>query len=71
MSDHIVVLVTSPKDSARKLATSLVEEELAACVNIIEQVTSIYRWQGELCKDEEFLLIIKSRADVFPSLSNE
>ena len=49
MTDKILVLTTaSSKDEARKIARTLVERLLAACVNIVPQVGSIYRWEGEV-----------------------
>ena len=69
MSEFIVVLVTvgSSKEGER-LARALVEEQLAACVNRITGVQSIYRWQGQVERSEEELLIIKSRRDLFDRL---
>lgn len=56
-----VVLCTHPDLSkARELARTLVEERLAACVNLMPGVTSVYRWQGEVCEDAEVLLVIKT-----------
>lgn len=67
--EHCIVLCTVP-DSAtgERLAQSLVEVNLAACVNLLPAVTSIYRWQGNIQKDAECLLIIKTRRDRFASL---
>jgi periplasmic divalent cation tolerance protein len=44
-----------------KLASSLVDSQLAACVNILPGITSVYRWEGKVNKDSELLLIIKTR----------
>lgn len=61
MSEEVVVFVTCPAGAAEDLAKQLIESELAACVNIIPAIKSVYRWQGELTVDaEEALLIIKS-----------
>lgn len=61
MIDAIVVFCTThSQDEAKHIATTLVNENLAACVNIIPNITSIYRWENELCTDYEFILIIKS-----------
>ncbi len=61
MTDAIVVLVTaSSADEASRLARSVVGEKLAACVNLVPGVRSIYRWQGEVCDERETLLIIKT-----------
>lgn len=68
----IVVLVTAPTvDAARAIARRLVDAQLAACVNIISPVESIYRWQGQRCEESEWLLIIKSRAPLFERLTAE
>ena len=69
MSDFIIILCTVPSnDMSVKIAKTLVEEELAACVNITDKVTSIYKWKGEICNDEEYLLIIKSRRPLFDTV---
>ncbi len=61
MTDKILVLTTAgSKDEARKLGRALVEKLLAACVNIVPNVASIYRWEGEVEEAEEWLLIIKT-----------
>jgi periplasmic divalent cation tolerance protein len=58
----MVVLVTCPRRRVgEKLARALVQERLAACVNVIPGVTSIYRWEGRICRDAEALLVIKTR----------
>ncbi|MEP0827017.1 MAG: divalent-cation tolerance protein CutA [bacterium] len=60
MSAFRVVLVTVQRDKARGLATEIVENKLAACVNIVDTVRSIYRWKGKITSDDEALLIIKT-----------
>jgi periplasmic divalent cation tolerance protein len=66
MTDKILVLTTaSSKDEARKIGRTLVERELAACVNIVPQVGSIYRWEGEVEEAEEWLLVIKTTRSAF------
>ena len=69
MTEFVVVFVTvgSSKEGER-LARLLVEEQLAACVNRIKGVQSIYRWQGQVEQSEEELLVIKSRRDLFDRL---
>ena len=64
-----VVLCTCPPDSAAGIAGTLVSERLAACVNILPVVRSIYRWEGELCDDAESLLVIKTTADRLEELT--
>ncbi|XP_042899989.1 divalent-cation tolerance protein CutA isoform X4 [Parasteatoda tepidariorum] len=57
-----VSYVTAPSDEvAKKIAEGLVKEKLAACVNIVPGVQSIYEWKGEIQKDSEVLMVIKSR----------
>lgn len=64
--DEIVVLVsTADKVAAEKIARHLVEEGLAACANILPQVTSIFSWKGETCREEETLMMLKSRKALF------
>ncbi len=63
MTDKRIVLTTiGSKGEAEDLAWELVERKLAACVNIIEMQASIYRWQGEIKSEKEYLLLIKSTA---------
>ncbi len=52
-------------DEASRIAHALVERGLAACVNIVPAIRSIYRWQGRICDDSERLLLIKTRAALF------
>ena len=59
-SDVIMAWATCPLEQADELARTLVEEQLAACVNITAPLVSVYRWQGEVSRDEERLLIIKT-----------
>jgi len=58
-----VVLMTAPdEDVAQRIARALVEERLAACVNLVPGVRSIYRWQGAVADDAEILLLAKTAA---------
>jgi periplasmic divalent cation tolerance protein len=64
-----VVLMTSGSfDEAQKIADMLVEERLAACVNIVGGCKSIYRWQGKICRDDEVLMIAKTHEARFERL---
>lgn len=66
---HILVFTTCPDgDSARAVAGHLVEAGLAACVNILPQAVSVYRWQGEVEQAAEHVLLIKTRRDRFGEL---
>ena len=69
MSNSIVVLVTcGSEDEAIKIANALVEEHLAACVNLVAPIRSIYRWEGKIWDEKEWLLIIKTQKDRFEEL---
>jgi periplasmic divalent cation tolerance protein len=63
---HLVVFITTPSvDIGQQIADALVEKGLAACVNIISPINSIYLWQGKRQSDEEALLIAKTTEDLF------
>ena len=69
MSNYIVVYVTVPSAiEGEKLASLLVNERLAACVNRVGPVQSTYWWQGRVERDEEYLLVIKTKEDLFDRL---
>ncbi len=71
MSGISMVMVTVGNgEEALTIARTLVEEQLVACVNVIPRIRSIYRWKGEICDEEEQLLIMKTRSDLFPTLQN-
>ncbi len=63
-----VVFSTCPKDQAERITKILLEEKLVACVNIIPSVQSHYTWKGEICHDEESLLIIKTREELIQTI---
>lgn len=69
MTGAITVLVTCSQDESEKIAASLIEDQLAACVNIISGITSIYRWQGKICRESECLLLIKSERRLWKRLA--
>lgn len=65
-TEYVVVFITAPSpEVAEKVANALVKQKLAACVNIVPAVFSIYPWRGELQNDQEALLIVKTRAALF------
>jgi periplasmic divalent cation tolerance protein len=72
MTDKIVVLSTAgSSEEASRIARHLVERRVAACVNIVAQARSIYRWKGQIEEAEEFLLLIKTDRALFDQLQNE
>jgi len=72
MSEPIVVLVTcGSEEEAAKIANGLVDEQLAACVNIISPIRSIYRWEGKVWDEKEWLLIIKTQRRRFAELEKK
>ncbi|MFQ6009144.1 MAG: divalent-cation tolerance protein CutA [Candidatus Zixiibacteriota bacterium] len=68
MENIRVVFVSIPRDEANKLARGLVENRLAACVNIIPKIESYFWWDNKLNHDEEALLIIKTTRQRFDDL---
>ncbi len=67
-----LVLVTVPdEETGKSIAHELVKSRLAACVNIIPGITSIYRWEGSVEEDTEAMLVIKARSDNFQALSKK
>ena len=65
-----VVLMTAPDaEVARALARALVEEHLAACVNLLPGASSLYRWEGRVTEDAEVLLIVKTVAESLEALA--
>lgn len=66
-----VALCTAPDiDTAESLAEKMVKQKLAACVNIVPAMTSIYQWQGEIEKEPEVLLIIKTAEELMAELGD-
>ncbi len=69
MTDKVVILVTAAsRQECRKIARQLVEEKLAACVNITQAIDSVYHWEGKVTTGKEFLLLIKSNRELFPEI---
>lgn len=65
---QIIFTTVSEKKDAEKLAQAIVREKLAACVQIIPQITSVYFWNNEIQKDSEFLLLIKTFTEKYASV---
>ena len=69
-TEEIVVYITaSSQEEAAKIARSLVETKLAACVNIVKNIRSIYTWQGKVEDEAEALMIVKTQKKHFSALS--
>ncbi|XP_047369991.1 protein CutA homolog isoform X1 [Vespa velutina] len=67
---HSVAYITVPDNAvAKQLAHGLVKNKLAACVNIIPQITSVYEWENEINEDSELLLMVKTRTDTVDALT--
>jgi periplasmic divalent cation tolerance protein len=72
MTNVIVILTTcASEEEAVKIARALVEESLAACVNVVSPVRSIYRWEGKIWDEKEWLLIIKTGRERFEQLESK
>lgn len=65
---RLVLTTAASRAQARSIAQALVERQLAACVNIIPKIESVYRWKGKVESSEECLLLIKTTADAFERL---
>src|SRR5215472_18946375 len=71
MTDKRIVFTTAgSQEEAQKMARHLVEHKLAACVNIVPRIESVYRWQGKVESSAEWLLLIKTTVEKFPNVRN-
>ena len=69
MAGEIIVLITaSSADEAARIGTALVDEHLAACVNVVPQIRSLFFWEGKTRDERETLLICKSRLQILDEL---
>jgi periplasmic divalent cation tolerance protein len=69
MTDTVVVLCTfANEEEALRIGSALVEARLAACVNLLPGIRSVYRWKGEIEYSDEVLLLIKTTQQGFPAL---
>lgn len=67
--EFVVIYCTVPnKKEGKEIAVALVENKLAACVNILDKMESVFSWDGELCDEKEFLLMIKTKKSLFNSV---
>jgi periplasmic divalent cation tolerance protein len=69
VSERLLVMTTVARaEDAEYLAREVVERRLAACVNLLPPITSVYRWHGDVTREEERMLLMKTRADRFAAL---
>jgi periplasmic divalent cation tolerance protein len=69
MTDYILVLMTaSSEKEGEEIAQALVKEKLAACVNVLPAIKSVYRWKGEIASEQEVLLLAKTKDRLFDRL---
>ena len=69
MSERLLVMTTVARaEDAEYIARELVERRLAACVNLMPPISSVYRWHGDVTREEERMLLIKTRSDRFAAL---
>ena len=69
MTDYIVIFVTCASEKeGEKIGHALLEEKLAACVNIVPGLKSLFRWKGKISTEQEVLLIIKTKDTLFEKL---
>lgn len=69
MSAFLVYITAGSREEAVRIGRALVEERLAACANVLDGMTSIYRWQGDICEDDETVLIAKTVAERVDALT--
>jgi periplasmic divalent cation tolerance protein len=68
---YITILITSSsEEEAGKIGKTLVEEKLVACANIIPKIRSIFSWKGEICDENEVLMILKSKESLFQQIED-
>ncbi len=66
----IILCTTNNLDNAKNIAGALVNEHLCACVNIIPKISSVYKWEGQIVNDEEYLLLIKAKEGLFDKIES-
>lgn len=72
MDQYIIVLITaSSEDEAAKIGKDLVDSRLAACVNFVKNIRSIYRWKGNVEDENEVLMIVKTRQSLFNNVTQK
>jgi periplasmic divalent cation tolerance protein len=69
MAAILVLTTVGTEQEANQLAEELLERRLGACVNIVSGVRSVYRWKGQICKDSEYLLVIKTEEGEYDAVA--
>jgi periplasmic divalent cation tolerance protein len=69
MSAVVVVTTVGDEEQALVIARGLVAQRLAACVNVVPGIRSVYRWQGKICQDGEYLLLVKTLAEEYEAVA--
>lgn len=70
--EYIIVLCTiNDITKAKEISKNIINNKLAACVNIIPKISSIYYWNDKIVEDEEYLMLIKTRKNLFEALKSE
>lgn len=68
MAEVLVYVTAASPGQALTIARAVVDERLAACVNILGPITSVYRWQGDVCEETEVAFLVKTREDLVDAL---
>ena len=71
MTYCVINCTTANIEDAKEIAKHLVENKLIVCCNIIPSITSVYNWENELCCDEEYLMIMKTKTSLFKKVEKE
>lgn len=71
MKNILILCTINDFDIAKEISKTLLEERLVACVNIVPNLTSLYHWEGKICEDKEYLMILKSRSGLFDEVKNQ
>ena len=71
MKGYCVVFITTPVGEGERIASLIVEKKLGACVNVVKDISSLYWWKGNIEKDSESLLVVKTSLEKLPQLTEE